>query len=165
MSEYFVEVKKLIEETYLSNDNATVIILTHSMGSPMMLYFLNNQVKAKNEKCFFFIFIRMSVKRGFYYTPPRNKKKKHLFIVCNSRNFDVILIFVFVESLAWKEKYVRSLVTLAAPWGGTVRALKVLYKVINKYFNKFNFKKDTMKFEIILVDLGFTKSKQNFFIW
>ena len=92
-------------------------------------------------------------------------KKKHLFIVCNSRNFDVILIFVFVESSAWKEKYVRSLVTLAAPWGGTVRALKVLYKVINKYFNKFNFKKDTMKFEIILVDLGFTKSKQNFFIW
>merc|ERR1719215_1518252 len=28
------------------------------------------------------------------------------------------------QSSGWKDKYVRSLVTLAAPWGGTVRALK-----------------------------------------
>jgi len=69
--EYFSSVKKLIEETYITNNNVQVIILTHSMGSPMMLYFLIHQ------------------------------------------------------SSAWKDKYIRSLITLAGPWGGTVRALKV----------------------------------------
>lgn len=69
--EYFVRVKKLIEDTFLANSGTPVILLTHSMGSPMMLFFLKNQ------------------------------------------------------SGAWKSKYIRALVTLAGPWGGTVRALKV----------------------------------------
>jgi len=69
--DYFVRVKTLIEDTFLANDATPVIILTHSMGSPMMLYFLTKQ------------------------------------------------------SQAWKSMYVRSLVTLAGPWGGTVRALKI----------------------------------------
>lgn len=69
--EYFVQVKKLIEETFLANDGVSSILLTHSMGSPMMLYFLNHQ------------------------------------------------------TTAWKQKYIRALMTLAGPWGGTVRALKV----------------------------------------
>ena len=42
--DYFIMVKKLIEDTYAANDETPVIILTHSMGSPMMLYFLLNQV-------------------------------------------------------------------------------------------------------------------------
>lgn len=70
-ADYFNKVKKLIEDTYITNDAIPVIILTHSMGSPMMLYFLNHQ------------------------------------------------------SSNWKQKYVRCLLTLAGPWGGTVRALKV----------------------------------------
>jgi len=69
--DYFVKVKLLIEETYRANGDTSVIILTHSMGSPMMLYFLLNQ------------------------------------------------------SRSWKNKYIRCLSTLAGPWGGTVRALKV----------------------------------------
>merc|ERR1711951_15987 len=68
---YFENVKKLIETTYTDNANTQVILLTHSMGSPMMLYFLNHQTQA------------------------------------------------------WKDKYIRALTTLAGPWGGTVRALKV----------------------------------------
>ena len=38
--------KTLIEETYSANQATPVIILTHSMGSPMMLYFLLQQSPA-----------------------------------------------------------------------------------------------------------------------
>ena len=63
--------KALIEETFLANEATPVILVTHSMGGTMMLYFLNHQ------------------------------------------------------SAGWKARYVRALVTLAGPWGGSVRALKV----------------------------------------
>jgi len=69
--EYFVQVKKLIEDTYESNQQTQVILLTHSMGSSMMLFFLLHQ------------------------------------------------------SQEWKDKYVRSMINLAGPWGGTARAMKV----------------------------------------
>jgi len=69
--DYFNRVKILVEETYLANEETPVILLTHSLGSPMMLYFLTHQSKA------------------------------------------------------WKEKYIRALVTLAGPWGGSVRALSI----------------------------------------
>ena len=42
--DYFSRVKSLIEETFLANGETSVIILTHSLGSPMMLYFLLHQV-------------------------------------------------------------------------------------------------------------------------
>jgi len=71
LGDYFDNVKQLIESTYAANGNIQVILLTHSMGSPMMLYFLLHQTQA------------------------------------------------------WKDKYIRALTTLAGPWGGTVRALKV----------------------------------------
>lgn len=48
--EYFENVKQLIESTYLDNGNISVIIMTHSMGSPMMLYFLNHQSQVWKEK-------------------------------------------------------------------------------------------------------------------
>jgi len=69
--EYFKQIKVLIESTYNENGQTQVILLTHSMGSSMMLYFLIHQ------------------------------------------------------SAEWKDKYIRSLISLAGPWGGTARAMKV----------------------------------------
>jgi len=69
--EYFVKLKTLIEETYQKNDNTPVLMVTHSMGSIMTLYFLNHQTQA------------------------------------------------------WKDKYIRSLISIAGVWGGTARAVKV----------------------------------------
>ena len=48
--EYFDNVKELIETTYKDNGNNSVILLTHSMGSPMMLFFLNHQSQTWKEK-------------------------------------------------------------------------------------------------------------------
>lgn len=43
---YFVQLKKLIEDTYKANNNTPVIIVAHSMGGPMSVYFLNLQSQA-----------------------------------------------------------------------------------------------------------------------
>ena len=43
-------------------------------------------------------------------------------------------MFLFQPS-SWKDTYIRSLVTLAGPWGGTVRALKVIYIYLSIYLS------------------------------
>ncbi|XP_030755084.1 group XV phospholipase A2-like [Sitophilus oryzae] len=69
--DYFVKLKKLIEDTYEENNNTSIMLIAHSMGGPMSLYFLNQQ------------------------------------------------------SQAWKDKYIKRLVTLSGAWGGSVKAIKV----------------------------------------
>lgn len=70
-AEFFVKLKTLIEETFSINNQSKVTLITHSMGGPMALYFLQKQSKK------------------------------------------------------WKDTYVERMVTLAAPWGGAVKAIKV----------------------------------------
>jgi len=43
LEDYYVQFKALIEETYDMNGNEKSIIVCHSMGCPVMLYFLNHQ--------------------------------------------------------------------------------------------------------------------------
>ncbi|CAL1538478.1 unnamed protein product [Lymnaea stagnalis] len=45
MSDYYTDVKNLIEDTYLKNNKTKVVIVAHSMGNPVFLYFLNNQLQ------------------------------------------------------------------------------------------------------------------------
>ena len=49
-AKYFDQVTKLIEDTYTKNGNKPVILLTHSMGSTMMLYLLNHKDQAWKDK-------------------------------------------------------------------------------------------------------------------
>jgi len=69
--EFFRNFKVLVEDAYFTNNKTKVILMTHSMGCPMVLYFLNRQPQS------------------------------------------------------WKDKFIRSLVTLAGPWGGAGRAIQV----------------------------------------
>ena len=70
LQDYFVKMKVLVEDTF-TKTNQKIVLITHSMGSPMTLYFLNHQTQE------------------------------------------------------WKNKYVKSWVSLAGCWGGTIKALKV----------------------------------------
>ncbi|KAF5269291.1 hypothetical protein FQR65_LT02592 [Abscondita terminalis] len=70
-SEFFDQLKKLIEDTVHDNNNTPVIMIAHSMGGPMSSYFLGMQPQA------------------------------------------------------WKDKYIKSLVSLSGAWGGSVKAIKV----------------------------------------
>ncbi|VDN03691.1 unnamed protein product, partial [Thelazia callipaeda] len=45
LQSYYANLRKLIEETYYYNGNKKVVIVAHSMGNPVMLYFYNNLVK------------------------------------------------------------------------------------------------------------------------
>lgn len=47
-----------------------------------------------------------------------------MILVCHSMGCPVTLYFLNRQSQAWKDTYIRTLVTLAAPWGGAVKALK-----------------------------------------
>ncbi|XP_035678867.1 phospholipase A2 group XV-like [Branchiostoma floridae] len=63
--------KQLIEETYYKNNNSRVVLVTHSMGGPYGLLFLNNMDQP------------------------------------------------------WKDKFIKSMVTLAGPWGGAAKTLRL----------------------------------------
>ncbi|XP_076447791.1 lysosomal phospholipase A and acyltransferase-like [Babylonia areolata] len=73
MQEFFNKTKRLIEDTYARNGNSSVVVVAHSMGNPVMLYFYNH-----------------------------------------------------VVSQDWKDRHVRSHVALSAPWGGAIKALKLM---------------------------------------
>lgn len=77
-ADFFPKFKQLVEDTYTQNANNQVVLLTHSMGSLMALYFLN------------------------------------------------------LQSQSWKDKYIKSFVSLSGVWGGSMKAIKVY--AIGKFF-------------------------------
>ncbi|CAG9768922.1 unnamed protein product [Ceutorhynchus assimilis] len=48
--DYFIRLKKLIEDTYEENNQTSVMLIVHSMGGPMSLYFLNQQPQSWKDK-------------------------------------------------------------------------------------------------------------------
>eukprot|EP00095_Tigriopus_kingsejongensis_P000920 maker-scaffold186_size273091-snap-gene-1.37 protein:Tk00920 transcript:maker-scaffold186_size273091-snap-gene-1.37-mRNA-1 annotation:"1-o-acylceramide synthase precursor" len=82
MGDFFKKFKQLITDAFYANDNRRVILMCHSMGCPVTLYFLNH------------------------------------------------------EKQAWKDKFVESMVTMSGAWGGTAKALRVLYR--GESFNHFD---------------------------
>ncbi|KAK2561458.1 Phospholipase A2 group XV [Acropora cervicornis] len=52
-SDYFAKLKKLIEETYLANGNKSITLMSHSLGCPYSLIFLNKQPNTWKDKYIF----------------------------------------------------------------------------------------------------------------
>ncbi|XP_050407578.1 phospholipase A2 group XV-like isoform X2 [Patella vulgata] len=50
MGVYFIRLKNLIEDTYIMNNNTPVVLLAHSLGGCVSLYFLNNQSQSWKDK-------------------------------------------------------------------------------------------------------------------
>ena len=50
MQTFYKNFRNLIEETYAMNNNTAVSLVTHSMGGPVALYFLNRQSQAWKDK-------------------------------------------------------------------------------------------------------------------
>ncbi|XP_060518883.1 phospholipase A2 group XV-like isoform X2 [Cylas formicarius] len=48
--EYFVKLKKLIEDTYEENNKTSIMLIAHSMGGPMSIHFLNKQKQSWKDK-------------------------------------------------------------------------------------------------------------------
>ena len=56
LQRWFADFKNLVEVAYRNNGNKSVILLCHSMGSPLSLYLLNSQTKEWRDT-----YIRVSV--------------------------------------------------------------------------------------------------------
>jgi len=50
LGQYFIDLKKLVEETYDLNDNEPITFIAHSMGAPMLMIFCQQQSEAWKEK-------------------------------------------------------------------------------------------------------------------
>ena len=50
MHDWMNDFKALVEHSYDTNDNQSVILLAHSMGSPLSLYFLNQMSQKWKDK-------------------------------------------------------------------------------------------------------------------
>ncbi|KAK3608072.1 hypothetical protein CHS0354_031058 [Potamilus streckersoni] len=72
LEDYFQNLTELIEDTYMQNNNTRIVIIGHSMGNPLTLYFLNQ------------------------------------------------------KSQPWKDKFIRSHISLAGVWGGAVKTLRLM---------------------------------------
>lgn len=51
--------------------------------------------------------------------------KQSVIIIAHSMGAPLFLIFLHSQEQAWKDKYIKSFVTLAGAWGGSVKAIKV----------------------------------------
>eukprot|EP00731_Ephydatia_muelleri_P033295 Em0027g43a len=54
---YYDNVKSLIEEMYKSNGGRKVTLVTHSMGGPVTLFFLNNVVTQQWKNTYIYAFV------------------------------------------------------------------------------------------------------------
>ena len=52
-SGYFTKLKNLIEDTYTANGNRKITLMSHSLGCPYTLVFLNKQTKDWKDKYIF----------------------------------------------------------------------------------------------------------------
>jgi len=50
MQDWMVDFKALVEHSYVTNSNQSVVLLAHSMGSPLSLYFLNLMTQAWKDQ-------------------------------------------------------------------------------------------------------------------
>uniref|UniRef100_A0A0B7ADR0 Group XV phospholipase A2 n=1 Tax=Arion vulgaris TaxID=1028688 RepID=A0A0B7ADR0_9EUPU len=50
LGDYFAQLKDLVEDTYRQNNNTKVVVIGHSMGSPVFLYFLNHQSQSWKDR-------------------------------------------------------------------------------------------------------------------
>ena len=88
--------KELIEKAFATSGNKAVNVITHSLGGPTFLYFLNRRMENNFMLAHFLLFCE----------PSLNEKQKK------------------TETPEWKSKYVKSFIPIAAPWSGSPTALK-----------------------------------------
>ncbi|XP_050362070.1 phospholipase A2 group XV-like [Nymphalis io] len=76
--------------------------------------------KAPNENGEFFIKLKSLVEETY----AMNNKSAVTFIV-HSMGGSMALHFLRLQTQAWKDQYIRRMISLSTPWGGAMKALKV----------------------------------------
>eukprot|EP00094_Tigriopus_californicus_P006482 TCALIF_06242-PA protein Name:"Similar to PLA2G15 Group XV phospholipase A2 (Homo sapiens)" AED:0.10 eAED:0.10 QI:0/0/0/0.8/1/1/5/0/408 len=76
--------------------------------------------KAPNELADFFTNMKTLVEKAY-----GENDNTPVILICHSMGAPNMLYFLNRQKQAWKDKYIRAMVTLAGVWAGTVRAMKV----------------------------------------
>lgn len=84
LHEFFVSLTDLLIETYTSNNNTKVILVAHSMGNPILLYWLNNYLKKEQKDQYIRAFVSLS--------PPWGGASKPLRLMASGDNIDVVVV-------------------------------------------------------------------------
>ena len=56
--EFYFNLTKLVEDTYQDNNGTKVMLMGHSMGNPVLLYWLNNYVSLAWKDKYIRMFVR-----------------------------------------------------------------------------------------------------------
>ncbi|XP_012283665.1 group XV phospholipase A2 [Orussus abietinus] len=76
--------------------------------------------KAPNENDAFFVNLKTLIEVTY-----GQNNNQPVTLIAHSMGSPMSLIFLQRQTQTWKNKYINSLITLAGPWGGSVKALKV----------------------------------------
>ncbi|KAM4552914.1 phosphatidylcholine-sterol acyltransferase [Fundulus diaphanus] len=80
---------------------------------------------APNENAAYFIKLQDLVEEMY------NQYQKPIYLLGHSMGSHYVLYFLNHQPQAWKDKYIRGFISLGAPWGGAVKALRVLASGVN----------------------------------
>lgn len=84
MHEYYKSLTQLVEETYEMNNQTRIMLVAHSMGNPVSLYWMNNYVTQEWKDKYIRYFVSLS--------PPWGGAIKPLRLMASGDNIDVIIV-------------------------------------------------------------------------
>ncbi|CAG9824467.1 unnamed protein product [Phaedon cochleariae] len=76
--------------------------------------------KAPNENKDYFVRLKSLIEQTY-----EENNKTSVILLAHSMGGPMSLVFLNLQSQSWKDKYIRSLITLSAVWGGSLKAVKV----------------------------------------
>lgn len=84
LHEYYKSLTQLVEETYEMNNQTRIMLVAHSMGNPVSLYWMNNYVTQEWKDKYIRYFVSLS--------PPWGGAIKPLRLMASGDNIDVIIV-------------------------------------------------------------------------
>lgn len=74
-----------------------------------------------DELDYYFLFFKKLIENSFV-----ENNNEPVTIIGHSNGGKITLTFLQLQSQEWKNKYIKSFIALAAPWGGSMKSIKTI---------------------------------------